>query len=181
MSIALLIGFFIWNCILLSGIHATISGVIVGLLIPMRSSKGDAPLLKLERKIYPITTYIILPLFAFANSGLHIPHFELNTVFNNITLGIALGLFIGKQCGVMISLFILKLLKLLVIPKDATLKQLYGVSILCGIGFTMSLFISIMSFEMDVRVLNQAQLGVFLGSLLSALVGALVLKLARDV
>lgn len=179
-KLALCIGFLIWNCVLLSGIHATISGVIVGLLIPMKGRNGETPLVNLEHNIYPITTYLILPLFAFANSGLYIPSFDVNSFFHPVTLGVALGLFLGKQIGVMASFLILKMFKLFTMPQDANLKQLYGVSILCGIGFTMSLFIAIMSFEDNLEMLRQAQLGVFIGSLISALAGAVVLKLARS-
>jgi NhaA family Na+:H+ antiporter len=177
---ALCIGFLIWNCILLSGIHATISGVIVGLLIPMNGRDGKAPLIDLEKRVYPITTYLILPLFAFANSGLYIPSFDSSSLLHPVTLGVALGLFIGKQLGVMFSFLMLRLFKLFTMPQDANLKQLYGVSILCGIGFTMSLFIAIMSFENNLDMLRQAQLGVFIGSVSSALAGAIVLKLARN-
>lgn len=180
-KVNLAVGACVWLCILASGVHATISGVMVGLLIPIAHPvhKDKSPLINLEHALYPITTYIILPLFAFANSGLNISGFNLDMLMHPVTMGVAAGLFLGKQLGIMFAILLLRIFKLLVMPADATIRQFYGVSLLCGIGFTMSLFIGIMSFEEMPQLLNQAQLGVFVGSLISALAGAVMLKIAR--
>jgi len=180
-KVSLAIGLFMWWCVFSSGVHATISGVILGLLMPINHPVrgNNSPLISLEHYLYPITAYIILPLFAFANSGLKMGGVSADMLLHPVTLGVAVGLFLGKQLGVMLAIFMLKIFKVLVMPSNANIKQLYGISLLCGIGFTMSLFIGIMSFEDAPQLLNQAQLGVFVGSSVSALAGAVILKLAR--
>lgn len=176
-KVGIIIGLMMWYCTHLSGVHATISGVLLGLLIPITHKKtGSSPALSLKKMLHPFTAYFILPLFAFINSGLHIVNFSINKVLHPVTMGIALGLFLGKQWGIMFSVFLLKRFDMFHIPQNATMLQLYGVSLLCGIGFTMSLFISIMSFDVP-EMINQAQLGVFIGSIASAFGGALMLKL----
>lgn len=180
-KIAIMAGIVLWSYIYASGIHSTISGVIFGLLMPLNHPvRGNqSPLIKMEDKVYPVTTYLILPLFAFANSGMKINIHSVEELTNPITMGVAMGLFFGKQIGVMFAAFILRVFKLLMMPVDASWLQLYGVSLLCGIGFTMSLFIGILSFAENHQLFNQAQLGVFIGSIISALMGALVLKISK--
>lgn len=177
----LAIGVVLWFCVLNSGVHATISGVILGVLVPIVHpvQNNKSPLLVLEKLIHPINAYFILPLFAFANCGLKLMGISLEALLHPVTMGIAVGLFLGKQIGVMFAVAMLKCCRMLVMPVGANIIQLYGVSLLCGIGFTMSLFIAIMSFDATTGLLNQAQLGVFVGSMISALTAALMLKIAR--
>jgi NhaA family Na+:H+ antiporter len=179
----LLVGVAMWACVLNMGVHATIAGVLLALTIPLRPRGGgpvdehEAPLLRLEHAIKPWVTYLILPIFAFVNSGVDLRGVTLATFTEPLTLGIIVGLFVGKQLGVFaFSAFAIKLgwAKL---PTGATWAQLYGIGLLCGIGFTMSLFIGELAFPGG-AVTPQVRLGVIAGSLLSMGVGAALLKFA---
>lgn len=175
-----LVGIFIWVCVLKSGIHATLAGVLVALAIPLRT-KGDkiSPALKLEKNLYPWVSLLILPLFAYGNAGVSLGDIKLTSFTHEVSLGIALGLFLGKQFGVMLFAWLSIKLKIAEMPRDVTWLQVYGTALLTGIGFTMSLFIGTLALEgTDYAVL--IRLGVISGSLLSGLAGYFVLKYSMD-
>ena len=173
----LLIGTFIWICVLKSGVHATLAGVAVGFAIPLRTSQaGEPPLRRLEQALHPWVTFLIMPIFAFANAGVSLSGVGLSTLMEPLTLGIAGGLFLGKQVGVMAVAAIGVALRLFRLPQGASWLQFYGVALLTGIGFTMSLFIGTLAFA-GPESAAPLRLGVLVGSILSALTGYAVLRL----
>lgn len=180
LMIYIISGIFLWYFFYKSGVHATVGGVILGFLVPIGDVKsGYSPLKYLEKSLEKFVAFIILPLFAFLNCGVSVSG-ESFSLTNGIVLGTALGLFFGKQIGVFLSALLAFKTGISQIPNGSNLKQFYGVSCLCGIGFTMSLFIGILAFENHMYQLNYAKLGVLLGSLLSAILGAIVLKMSRN-
>ncbi len=177
-----LIGVFLWVCVLKSGVHATLAGVLTALAIPLKGHSDDAPspLHKLEHGLHPWVAFGILPIFAFANAGVSLAGLTLDSLVKPATLGVALGLFLGKQIGVMAFSYFAVALRTARLPEGASWAQLYGVACLTGVGFTMSLFISGLAFE-DAGRMEEVRLGVLLGSIASALVGYTVLRMAaRD-
>jgi len=175
-----LVGVFIWVCVLKSGIHATLAGVLVALTIPLRT-KGDkiSPALKLEKSLYPWVSLLILPLFAYGNAGVFLGDIKLTSFTHEVSLGIALGLLLGKQCGVMLFAWLSIKLKIAEMPKNVTWLQIYGTALLTGIGFTMSLFIGTLALE-GTEYATLIRLGVLLGSSVSGLAGYFVLKYSID-
>lgn len=174
-----LIGIFIWVCVLKSGVHATLAGVAVAFFIPF---KGEAdtehsPLRRAEHGLHPWVSYAIMPIFAFANAGVSLSGVSVETLLHPLTLGIALGLFLGKQAGVLIAVLIGVALRLCQRPSGASWAQIYGVALLTGIGFTMSLFIGGLAFP-DPALAAEIRLGVIGGSLVSAVLGFVVLRLS---
>ncbi len=175
----LLVGLFVWFCVLKSGVHATLAGVALGFAIPLSRDSDELCLLEqTETRVKPWITFGILPLFAFANAGVSFQGFSLETMLAPMPLGIALGLFLGKQIGVFGFTMLAVKLKLGEMPQGTSVAMLYGAAILTGIGFTMSLFIGTLAFQ-DAVSLAQVRLGVIAGSLLSTLGGVAVLLLAR--
>lgn len=175
----ILFGIIMWTAVLKSGVHATLAGVITALFIPMtcKIHEGHSPLRHLEHTLHPWVAFAVLPIFAFANSGIPLLNLGMEQVTNTLSLGIALGLFAGKQLGVFFFMAVALLLKLSPMPKDVTWTQLYGISILCGVGFTMSLFIGGLAFETQENM-NDVRLGVLMGSAASAILGYFVLKVS---
>jgi NhaA family Na+:H+ antiporter len=173
----LLVGVVLWVFVLKSGVHATLAGVAVGLAIPLRSSRtGDeSPLRSLEHGLHPWVVFGILPIFAFANAGLSLNGLGIDRLFTPIPLGIALGLFFGKQIGVFGAVGLMVASGLARLPAETSWRALYGTALLCGIGFTMSLFIGSLAFE-DPAYAVDVRLGVITGSILSALAGYAVLR-----
>jgi len=170
---------FIWFCVLKSGVHATLAGVVVAAFIPLRAQDDHSPARQLEHSLHPWVAYAVLPIFAFANAGVSFLGMTSDNLSRGVPMGIILGLFFGKQIGVFGMILLARLLRLAELPKGATWSQVYGVAILCGIGFTMSLFIGTLAFEHgDFNLLPGVKLGVLVGSLLSAGFGLLVLHLA---
>jgi NhaA family Na+:H+ antiporter len=176
----LILGLILWIFVFKSGIHATIAGVLLALAIPMRGAKGrsDAPLLKLEHAIQPWVGFLIVPIFGFANAGVSFSNVSLSNLADPVPLGVAAGLFIGKQSGVFSFAWLAIKLGLAERPAGASWLQLYGVAILCGIGFTMSLFIGLLAYADSPLLQDETKLGVLLGSLLSAVCGAILLRLS---
>lgn len=174
-----LLGFILWFAVLKSGVHATLAGVVTALFIPLRCPQDPkhSPLKHLEHALHPWIAFMVLPVFAFANAGVSFAGMTLNDLLNPVTLGIAKGLFFGKQIGIFLILFVVIKLGLSPKPKDANWLQLYAVSLLCGVGFTMSLFIGELAFD-DRSQADAIRLGVILGSVASALVGFLILRFA---
>lgn len=174
-----IVGILLWLCIMQSGVHATIAGVILGLTIPLRVKKerGVSLLKKIEHLLHPWVAYGILPLFALANAGLSFSDIHLSTLLNPLPLGITLGLFFGKQFGILGASWLAIKTKIVVLPCKTTWPQLYGVSLICGIGFTMSLFIGTLAFsDNGTSQMGLVKLGVLIGSLCSAIAGYCVLR-----
>jgi NhaA family Na+:H+ antiporter len=164
-----------------SGVHATIAGVLLALTIPIRPSprRPDdmrSPLNILEHGLQPWVTFLVVPVFGFANAGLSFAAISADALFDPVPLGVALGLLVGKQAGVFVIAAGLIRLGLAELPMYATWRQLYGVALMCGIGFTMSLFIGLLAFPDDAMLQGEVKFGVLVGSLLSALLGILVLR-----
>ncbi|MDB2414999.1 Na+/H+ antiporter NhaA [Rickettsiales bacterium] len=177
----MLTGIFLWACVLKSGVHATLAGVVIAMFIPLKAKNklGGSPATSLEHGLLPWVNYGVLPIFAFANAGVSLKGLSLEILMHPITLGIALGLFFGKQIGVMAVTFLTVSLKICKLPKGVSWSQYYGMSLITGIGFTMSLFIGTLAFN-DVENQTAVRLGVIVGSLFSGLSGYFVLRLASN-
>ncbi len=174
----LLVGLVLWAAVLKSGVHATLAGVVTALFIPFKKEGNDSQtqLDKLMHNLHPTVAYGILPLFAFANSGVSFQGLSFSSILDPIPLGIIMGLFLGKQLGVFVFSWITIRLGVSKLPNGTNWMQLYGISLLCGIGFTMSLFIGSLAFAQE--GLNHAindKLGILIGSLLSGVFGYIVL------
>ena len=175
------VGAILWAAVLKSGVHATLAGVAVGFAIPYaRDAAGKSLSQDFEHELHPWVSYAILPVFAFANAGIPLAGLSLETLLNPLSLGVAAGLFFGKQIGVFGAVWLAVRSGLAVRPEALTWKKLYGAACLAGIGFTMSLFIGSLAFE-DVASQNAVRLGVLSGSILSGIVGAIVLSRSRIV
>ena len=171
----------LWFLILSSGVHATVAGVLAAMTVPLRPSPGapdavDRPLHRLEHAIHPWSAYLIVPLFGFANAGLSLGGEALSMLFAPLSLGVAFGLFLGKQVGIFGAIWGAVRLGIAERPASASWGQVYGMAMLCGIGFTMSLFIGALAFPKDALLVEEAKGGILLGSLLSALSGYAVLR-----
>jgi NhaA family Na+:H+ antiporter len=176
----IIVGLILWASVLKSGVHATLAGVILGLFIPLQRSSeyNTSPLEKLEHDLHPSVAFFILPMFAFANTGISLEGVSLDSLFEPVPLGIAAGLFFGNQLGVFGLSWLGVKIGLAKLPGDVKWIHLYGVSILCGIGFTMSLFISSLAFEQTAdQIIIDDRLGILAGSLLSAGLGYFLLRM----
>ena len=174
----LIIGIFMWFFTYKSGIHATIAGVLLASTIPHRIKDRDFSLLiKIEHAISPYVAYMIMPLFAFANAGVSLTGLTFSTLMLPVPLGIVLGLFFGKQIGVMLFSYISVKLNVAQMPDNSNWVSLYGVSILTGIGFTMSLFVGNLAFAENTQYIEGVKIGVLTGSLLSTICGYFLLLL----
>lgn len=182
-----IVGMILWFCVLKSGVHATLAGVVLAWAYPYsgKAKMGDRPSIQnrqpaaaLEHRLNPWVNYAILPLFAFANAGVVLQGDFVSQLLAPVTLGIALGLFIGKQLGIMLVSWLAVKLRWAAMPQETSWLKFYGAAVLCGIGFTMSLFIGSLAFGDDSEVLTQSvRSGVLLGSMLSGIWGALILRL----
>ena len=176
----LFFGLFLWFFTHESGIHSTISGVLLALTIPHRKEQNDySLLLKVEHLIAPYVAFMIMPLFALANAGVSLEGLKFNSLFSVVPLGILLGLFLGKQIGVFLFSYISIKLKIAEMPNNANWLNLYGVGILTGIGFTMSLFVGNLAFVENVKYMDGVKIGVLTGSLLSTIMGYFLLLISR--
>jgi Na+:H+ antiporter, NhaA family len=179
----LLIGVLLWYFVLKSGVHATLAGVALALTIPIRPTPGqpeatDSPLHILEHGLRLWVAFLVIPIFGFANAGVSFTGMSASALLAPVPLGIALGLFIGKQAGVFAFALVAIRSGFVDLPANATWKQLYGVCLLCGIGFTMSLFIGLLAFPTSSELQDATKIGVLAGSVMSALAGALLLRLS---
>ena len=173
-----LIGVVMWVAVLKSGVHATLAGVLIALTVPIKAPEGVAsPLKSAEHGLHPWVAFMVLPLFAFANAGVSLEGISIAALFAPLPLGIAAGLFIGKQIGVLAFSWIGVKAGLCRLPEGVNWLQIYGIACLTGVGFTMSLFIGTLAFD-QAQQLNDVRMGVLLGSTLSALLGIAVLKLS---
>ena len=172
-----ILGILLWVFVLKSGIHASLAGVLLAQFIPItpKDTSAHSPLYKLEHSIAPWVNFIILPIFAFANAGVSFSGMKLNLLWDPVTLGIILGLFFGKQIGVMLFTYLGSILKICKLPSDISWAQYYGLSLVTGIGFTMSLFIGSMAFT-DPEYQTSVRLGVLIASLLAGIFGYLTLR-----
>ena len=175
-----IVGIVVWVCVLQSGVHATLAGFAVAFALPLRTKNPNwSPLKHLEHTLHPWVAYAILPIFAFANAGVSFAGINPDVLFGPVSIGIAAGLFIGKQLGVFGVVWMVVKLGLARLPSGANWLSIYGVSLLTGIGFTMSFFIGSLAFERgDFDQLAATRVGVLTGSLLSAVAGYVVLRLA---
>ena len=166
------VGLVVWVCVLKSGVHATLAGVVTAMAIPLRDRHDGSPLETAEHALHPWVAFAVLPMFAFVNAGVSLQGVSLGTLAQGVPLGIALGLVLGKAVGVFGAAWLLMRITGAGLPEGAGMRQFFGVCVLCGIGFTMSLFIGSLAFEGQAAEFEtQLKLGVLGGSLLSALLG----------
>ena len=172
LSFYMLIGLIAWVAVLKSGVHATLAGVVVAFMIPLKGERTESPLKYLEHQLNPWCAYLILPLFAFSNAGVSLDGMGLDALTNPVSLGIIVGLFVGKPLGIFTISWLVVKLGLAKLPAGTDFKQIFAVSVLCGIGFTMSMFIASLAFEQaDPMYGDLARLGTLIGSFIAALVG----------
>ncbi|WP_201586566.1 Na+/H+ antiporter NhaA [Psychrobacter jeotgali] len=173
----LLVGIIMWIAVLKSGVHATLAGVLLALFIPLfdRTDPEHSPLEELEHDLQDTVSYGILPLFAFANAGISLEGAGFAELFHSVPLGIAAGLFIGKQAGIMFMCWLIFKVGLSTMPKGVNYKQIYGAALLCGVGFTMSLFIGGLAFGGATPLFDE-RLGIIMGSIVSGIAGYIMLK-----
>ena len=174
----MVVGAILWASVLKSGVHATLAGVIIGFCIPLKGKKGERPLHDFEHILAPWSSFVILPLFAFANAGVSFDGIDVSMISSPLLLAIACGLIIGKPVGVFGFSYISVKLGLAKLPDGINFKQIFAVAVLCGIGFTMSMFLASLAFDADAgESLNTlSRLGILLGSTVSATLGYLFLK-----
>ncbi len=173
----LLTGVYLWFCLHYAGIHTTIAGVLVGIAIPMRTKQNDtrSPVNKMIHFLHPWVAFLILPIFAFSSAGVELGNISFSDILNPLPASIAVSLFFGKQAGIVIASLIAVKSGIARLPENTTWPHIYAISIMAGIGFTMSLFIGILAFPEAMQ--NQVKIGVIAGSLLSSLFGIIALKL----
>lgn len=178
----IIVGAILWFFMLQSGVHATLAGVIVALCVPMSSNdeKRKSPLLYLEEKMHPWVAFAVVPIFGFANAGVSLAGITPSNLLDPVPLGVGLGLLIGKQIGVFGLAALAIRLGVAKLPDGCSWLQLYGVAILCGIGFTMSLFIGALAFPGAQHLVDEVKVGVLIGSILSAIFAVVVLMRAGN-
>lgn len=174
----MVVGLILWASVLKSGVHATLAGVIIGFCIPMEDRNGSSPLHQFEHILAPWCSYLILPLFAFSNAGVPLENVGLSSLNSPLTLGIALGLIVGKPLGVFLFSYLSVKLRLAQLPQGVNFAQIFAIAILCGIGFTMSMFLAGLAFgEAAYNSFDTlSRLGILLGSGVSAVVGYVLLR-----
>nr|WP_024968391.1 Na+/H+ antiporter NhaA [Pantoea sp. IMH] len=178
----LLAGCALWFFMLQSGVHATIAGILLAFFIPLQGKTGSEtpPLDRLEHGIAPWVTFLVLPLFGFANAGVSLAGVTLSDLTSPVPMGVALGLFFGKQIGIFGLSFLAILLGLARRPDNSSWMQVYGVSVLCGIGFTMSLFIGNLAFAGSAALIDEVKIGVLAGSIIAGVMGMLILRFSSS-
>ncbi|HDZ2132714.1 TPA: Na+/H+ antiporter NhaA [Vibrio cholerae] len=180
LSIYLVAGLILWIAVLKSGVHATLAGVVIGFAIPLKGNKGEhSPLKHLEHALHPYVAFAILPVFAFANAGISLQGVSLAGLTSMLPLGVALGLFLGKPLGIFSFSWAAVKLGVAKLPEGINFKHIFAVSVLCGIGFTMSIFISSLAFgQANEAYDTYARLGILMGSTTAALLGYSLLRLS---
>ena len=174
----MLVGMVLWVAVLKSGIHATVAGVILGFFVPLKKENGYSPAVQLAHGLAPWVSWLILPLFAFANAGVPLTGVSLNGLFTSVPLGIILGLFIGKPLGITLICWLAVKLRLAALPEGTRMQDIAAVGVLCGIGFTMSIFIASLAFDAShEEMVTLAKLGILAGSIISAVVGYTLLRI----
>ena len=177
MYIYMILGIFLWYFVLKSGVHATIAGVLLATTIPNNVENNvDHSMLKhLEHKLHNFVGILVLPVFAFFNSDINFSDVTMSSVYSPLSMGVILGLLLGKPIGITLFTYVGMKTKLFSLPENVTLKDVFGLSLLCGIGFTMSLFINGLAFT-ETYLIDSSKLGIFIGSFVSAIAGYLILK-----
>ncbi|EKO3463158.1 Na+/H+ antiporter NhaA [Vibrio fluvialis] len=180
LSAYLIVGLILWVAVLKSGVHATLAGVVIGFAIPLKGNKGEhSPLKHLEHALHPYVAFGILPLFAFANAGIPLEGVSFSSLASTLPLGVALGLLIGKPLGIFSFSVIAVKAGVAKLPEGINFKHIFAVSVLCGIGFTMSIFISSLAFgSANVDYDTYARLGILMGSTTAAILGYVLLRLS---
>ncbi|SFN92954.1 Na+:H+ antiporter, NhaA family [Candidatus Pantoea varia] len=177
-SVYMLVGIVLWTAVLKSGVHATLAGVIVGFFIPLEKREGHSPAEHLAHGLMPWVNWLILPLFAFANAGISLAGITLRDVLSPEPSGIILGLLIGKPLGITLFCWLAVKLRLAVLPDGTTIRDIMAIGVLCGIGFTMSIFISSLAFDSaHEQLVTFSKLGILTGSVLSAVIGYTLLRI----
>ncbi|HDL5229118.1 TPA: Na+/H+ antiporter NhaA, partial [Mannheimia haemolytica] len=177
----LVVGLVLWTSVLKSGVHATLAGVIIGFCVPLKGKHGERPAEELEHILAPWCAYMILPIFAFANAGVYLLEMGMEQLSSPLPLGIALGLIIGKTLGVFGFSYLAVLFRLASLPQGVNFKQIFAIAVLCGIGFTMSMFLASLAFDVSEAgesITALARLGILLGSAVSAILGYTLLRMA---
>ena len=175
----MLVGLVLWVAVLKSGVHATLAGVVVGFMIPLNGKRYASPLKHLEHVLHPWSAFLILPLFAFANAGVSLEGIYLSALLNPLPMGIILGLFVGKPLGIFTISWLAVKTGVAQLPQGVNFRQIFAVSILCGIGFTMSMFIASLAFEHGgVDYGSYSRLGILAGSTLAAVAGYIALRIS---
>ncbi|KHT46642.1 Na+/H+ antiporter NhaA [Vibrio sinaloensis] len=179
----MIVGFILWVAVLKSGVHATLAGVVIGFAIPLKGDNGSySPLKHMEHALHPYVAFVILPIFAFANAGISLEGVSLSSLGTALPLGIALGLLVGKPLGIFSFSWAAVKLGVAKLPEGINFKHIFAVSVLCGIGFTMSIFISSLAFgQANVQFDTYARLGILMGSTVSAVLGYVLLRLSLPV
>ncbi|EMD9272811.1 Na+/H+ antiporter NhaA [Cronobacter malonaticus] len=176
-GVYILVGVVLWTAVLKSGVHATLAGVIIGFFVPLKAQNGHSPAGSLEHALHPWVGFLILPLFAFANAGVSLEGVTLAGLTSLLPLGIIAGLFIGKPLGISLFCALALKLKWATLPPGVSQKTILAVGVLCGIGFTMSIFIASLAFgDVDAALVTWAKLGILVGSLLAAVIGYALLR-----
>ena len=177
MYVYMILGIFLWYFVLKSGVHATIAGVLLATTIPNNVENNvDHSLLKhLEHKLHNFVGILVLPVFAFFNSDINFSDVTMSSIYSPLSMGVILGLLLGKPIGITLFTYVGMKTKLFSLPENVTLKDVFGLSLLCGIGFTMSLFINGLAFT-ETYLIDSSKLGIFIGSIVSAIAGYLILK-----
>lgn len=175
-STYVIVGFGLWVAVLKSGVHATIAGVVLGFCIPLEGKNGERPLEHLEHILSPWCSFVILPLFAFCNAGVSLFDVGIAELVSPLPLGIALGLLIGKPVGVFLFSWLSVVLRIAKLPDGVKFRQIFAIAILCGIGFTMSMFLATLAFGSNYHLTALARLGILLGSGASAVIGYFTLR-----
>ncbi|MHA6316670.1 Na+/H+ antiporter NhaA [Altererythrobacter sp. CAU 1778] len=170
----------LWYCVLNSGVHATIAGVVAALTIPMRRRDGRSMLENIEHALVGWNAYLVVPIFGFANAGVDVRQLGLDALLDPLPLAVAAGLVVGKQAGIFSIVWIVDHLGFAKKPEGCSWPEVWGVSILCGIGFTMSLFISGLAFPGYPILVEEAKIGILLGSLISAVLGYVILRMTTE-
>lgn len=168
----------LWFCVLNTGVHATIAGVLAALTIPMHRKDGNSMLERLEHSLAPWSAYLVVPVFGFANAGVSFAGMGLENLVDPLPIAIAAGLVIGKQLGIFSAVYISDKTGFAKRPEHASWQEVWGISILCGIGFTMSLFIGLLAFPGNQFLIDEAKIGILIGSAISAILGYIVLRLS---
>ena len=172
----ILLAIVLWFCVLNTGIHATIAGVLAALTIPLHRRDGNSMLEKLEHGLAPWSAYLVVPVFGFANAGVSLDGIGVENLLDPLPIAIAAGLVVGKQVGIFSAIFICDKTGFAPRPDHASWQEIWGITILCGIGFTMSLFIGLLAFPGDQSLIDEAKIGILTGSAISAVLGYVVLR-----
>ena len=177
------LGLVLWYLVLKSGVHATIAGVVLAMTIPFKGEVLDKVVYPMEEWAHALKNWVnffIIPLFSFLNAGVSFADFSMENLFHPVIIGVSLGLILGKQLGIFSAVYILVQSKAIKMPSNTTWPEIYGTAILCGIGFTMSLFVATLAFPPGITQ-EMAKVGIFIGSIVAGLLGAVVLTLAYQI